>query len=117
MTENRTVWKSDNQGDKEGTFLQTSRRGGDGLPGEEDMQQGNGWWTQRSGRLWSGMGKAAASSKAAAGRPRDRLHNPEFQHREIKPQTTDRKHLWGLKQQWEKLPASQESSLERTTGS
>ena len=30
LTENRTVWKSDNQGDKEETFIQTSRRGGDG---------------------------------------------------------------------------------------
>ena len=29
MTENRTVWKSDNQGDKEETFIQTCRRGRD----------------------------------------------------------------------------------------
>ena len=29
MTENRTVWKSDNQGVKEETFIQTSRRGRD----------------------------------------------------------------------------------------
>ena len=29
LTENRTVWKSDNQGDKEETFIQTGRRGGD----------------------------------------------------------------------------------------
>ena len=35
----------------------------------------------------------------------------------IKPQTTDWKHLWGLRRQQEKLPASQESSLERPTGS
>ena len=27
LTENWTVWKSDNQGDKEETFIQTSRRG------------------------------------------------------------------------------------------
>ena len=33
VTENGTVWKSDNQGDKEETFIQTSRRGGDGQPG------------------------------------------------------------------------------------
>ena len=33
MTENPTVWKSDNQGDKEETFIQTGRRGGDGQPG------------------------------------------------------------------------------------
>ena len=29
LTENRTVWKSDNQGDKEETFIQTGRRGKD----------------------------------------------------------------------------------------
>ena len=37
LAENRTVWKSDNQGDKEETFIQTSRRGG------EDSRQGGGW--------------------------------------------------------------------------
>ena len=37
--------------------------------------------------------------------------------REIRPQTSDCKHLWGLRRQQEKLPASQESSLERPTGS
>ena len=30
LTENRTVWKSNNQGDKDDTFIQTGRRGGDG---------------------------------------------------------------------------------------
>ena len=30
MIENRTVWKSNNQGVKEETFIQTSRRGRDG---------------------------------------------------------------------------------------
>ena len=40
LTENQTVWKSDNQGDKEETFIQTGRRGGDGQPGGKDMQQG-----------------------------------------------------------------------------
>ena len=33
MTENRTVWKSDNQGDKEETFIQTGRKGRDRQPG------------------------------------------------------------------------------------
>ena len=32
LTENRTVWKSDKQGDKE-TLIQTGRRGGDRQPG------------------------------------------------------------------------------------
>ena len=33
--ENQTVWKSDNQGVKEETFIQTGRRGGDRQPGAE----------------------------------------------------------------------------------
>ena len=45
LTENRTVWKSDNQGDNE-TFIQTCRRGRDEQPGGEDSWQGGGWWTQ-----------------------------------------------------------------------
>ena len=60
LTENRTVWKSDNQGHKEETFIQTSRRGGHGQPGGEDSRPGGGWRTQRGGRLWSQVGKAAA---------------------------------------------------------
>ena len=40
LTENQTVWKSDNQGDKEETFIQTGRRDGDGQQGGEDSQQG-----------------------------------------------------------------------------
>ena len=42
----------------------------------------------------------------------DRPQKSGFQHREIKPQN-----LWGLGWQQEKLSASQESSLERPTGS
>ena len=52
---------------------------------EEDLLQGSGWWTQRDGGSWSGVSKG----KAAAGGPGDRPHNPEFQHGEIKPQTTE----------------------------
>ena len=36
LTENQTVWKSNNQRDKEETFIQTSRRGRDGKLGTED---------------------------------------------------------------------------------
>ena len=46
MTENQTVWKADNQGVKEATLTQTGRRGRDGQPGGEDLQQGSGWRTQ-----------------------------------------------------------------------
>ena len=33
LAENRTVWKSNNQADKEETFIQTGRMGRDGQPG------------------------------------------------------------------------------------
>ena len=36
-----------------------------------------------------GWAKLQLASEAVAGGPSDRPHNPEFQHREIKPQTTD----------------------------
>ena len=45
LTENRTVWKSKNQGDKEETFIQTGRRGGHRQPGWRGLRQGS-WWTQ-----------------------------------------------------------------------
>ena len=66
LTGNQTLWKSDNQGDKEETFIQTGRRGGDGQPGGEDSLQGGGWRTQRGGRLWSGVGKAAAGQQGSS---------------------------------------------------
>ena len=34
LTENHTVWKFNNQGVKEETFIQTGRRGGDRQPGQ-----------------------------------------------------------------------------------
>ena len=37
LTENRTTRKSDNQGDKKETFIQTGRRGGDGQPGQTGL--------------------------------------------------------------------------------
>ena len=48
LTENQTVWKSDNKGFKE-TFNQTGRRGGQGQLGREDLQQGGSWWTPKGG--------------------------------------------------------------------
>ena len=39
LPENRTVWKSNNQGDKEETFIQTHRRGGDGQLGGENCSK------------------------------------------------------------------------------
>ena len=71
MTENRTIWKSDNQGVKEETFIQTGRRGRDAQPGREDSWQGGGWRT--------GEGKATAgrTGEAAAGG----AGGPTFTHR------------------------------------
>ena len=37
LTENRTVRKSDNQGDKEETVIHTGRRGRDGQPGRRGL--------------------------------------------------------------------------------
>ena len=48
LTENRTVWKSDNQGVKEETLTQTGRGGGDGQLGGEASWQGGGWQSGRS---------------------------------------------------------------------
>ena len=66
LTENRTEWKSDNQGDREKTLIQTGRRGRDGQPGGEDSWQGSGWWTQQGGGLWSRRGKAAAGQRGSS---------------------------------------------------
>ena len=71
LKEKPTVWKTDNQGDKEETFIQTSRRGGDGQPGWRGLTAR--WRLADPARcgLWSGAGQAAAS------RPR----GPTFTHR------------------------------------
>ena len=66
LPENRTVWKCDNQGVKQETFIKTGRRGRDGQPGGEDSQQCGGWRTQRGGGLWSSVGKAAAGQRGSS---------------------------------------------------
>ena len=99
QTENQTVWKSNHQGDKEETFIQTGRRGGDGQPGRRRLL---GWWTRRGGRLWNKrMGQAVwqlADPAAPYSRidklgrmagERSRTRNPGLQRWEIKPQTSD----------------------------
>ena len=54
LTENQTVLKSDNQGFKEDTFIQTGRRGGDGKPGGEDLRCCGGTET---GGVWDKQGR------------------------------------------------------------
>ena len=54
LTENRTIWKSDNQGIKEETFIQTGRRG------KEDSRQGSSWRTRAGKAVPGGLGEAVA---------------------------------------------------------
>ena len=82
LTENQTVWKSDNQGVKEETFIQTGRRGRDGQPGQRRCEAKQ--WLEDLGVLHSHAGKLGGTTGE-----QDRPHNPGFQHREIKPQTSD----------------------------
>ena len=92
LTKNQTVWKSDNQGDKEETFIQTGKRGRDRQPGwrglaaRRRLANPASWWIVEPGK---GGAKLQLASEAAAGGLGDRLRNPGLQCREIKPQTTD----------------------------
>ena len=52
VPENQTAWNYDNQGVKE-TFTQTSRRGRDRQPSEQEAQQGGGPH-RRGGAGWMG---------------------------------------------------------------
>ena len=47
LTENQTVWKSDNQGVKEEIFIQTGRRDGDGQPGQRGLMARQ-WLVERA---------------------------------------------------------------------
>ena len=71
--------KSDSQGTKEETFIQTGRRGRDGQPGAEDSWRGSSWRTGWWKNLW--VGKPGGTTGEW-----HRAHNPGLQHREIKPQ-------------------------------
>ena len=44
LPENQTVWKSNNQGVKEETFIQTGRRDEDGQPGWREYAAK--WWLE-----------------------------------------------------------------------
>ena len=78
MPENRIVWKSNNQGAEEETFIQTGRKGGDGQPG---------WRGLEARRLADQMVPHLRVDKpGGTTEDRDRLCSPGFQHGEIKPQ-------------------------------
>ena len=78
LTENRTVWKPDNQGVKEETLTQTGRRGGDRQPGGEDAR-----WCLAD---WA-VPYLCADKRGGMTGEGDRPHNAGFQHKEIKPQS------------------------------
>ena len=50
LPENQTAWKSDNQGVKEETFIQTGRRGRVRKLWGEEVWQGSDWQTGRISR-------------------------------------------------------------------
>ena len=122
LPENQTVWKSDNQGVKKETFIQTGRRGGVGQRGATGVERTRGKAVpggpeQARLRLVEQVVPHlhVCKLRGTTGE-RDRRSNPGFQSQEESFKTSVCKNLWGL-QQWEKLPVSQESSLERPTGS
>ena len=91
--------KSDNQGDKKETFVQTGRRGGDGQLGRKGLMA-----TRLDPEMWRTVeqtGKAVQlladptaphlhmDKPGGTAGERNRLRNPGLQLREIKPQTSD----------------------------
>ena len=83
--------------------------------GSRVERQGPGWQTRHDSG-WQSVWPHIClwiNQEAQLGSETDHSGSP---CREIKPQTSDCKHLWRLRQQREKLPASQKSSLERPTG-
>ena len=71
MTENRTVWKSDSQEDKEETSIQTGRREGDGQPERRRLAARQRLGDLARWRIVEREGQAAGSRphKVVAGRP------------------------------------------------
>ena len=67
----------------------SSRRGGDGQLAGETHSKAAAGRLSKVVECGAGWAKLHLASKAAAGGPGDRPRNPEFQHGEIKPQTTD----------------------------
>ena len=90
LTENLTVWKSDNQGVKEETFIQTGRRGADGAAGWRGLVAR--WWLVdpvRRRLVEQAVSHSRADKPGGTTGEQGRLPNPGFQRREIKPQTSD----------------------------
>ena len=80
--------ESKNQGDKEETFIQTGRRGGDGQPGQRGLTARQ--WLVDWARHWladQAVPHLRADKPGGTTGEQDRPHNPGFQRGEIKPQS------------------------------
>ena len=73
------MWKYNNQGVKEETFMQTCRRGGDGQLGRRGLTAKQ-WLEDQV------VPHSCADKLGGTTREQDRLHNPVFQCGYIKPQ-------------------------------
>ena len=78
LPENQTIWKSNNQGDKEETFIQTGNKTRDGQPGRTGLMAR--WWLED----WV-VPHLCADKPGGTTEEQDRLGNPGFHYREIKP--------------------------------
>ena len=76
--------------------------------GREDTRQGGGWMSEQS-HIHVPLNWGWTNGE------QDRPHNLGFQHGKWSLKTSVGDNLWGLRQ-WEKLPASKKSLLERPTG-
>ena len=76
------MWKSNSQGVKEETFIQTGRRDRDGQPGVERECAAR----QQLVAGEVGSFTSACRKRGGATGEQDRPHNPGFQCGEIKPQ-------------------------------
>ena len=83
------VWKSDNQGIKEETFIQIGRRGGDGQLGWRGCLARQQLEDQAGKTLAGGPGVPhfCANKPGGTTGEQNRPYNPGFQHGEIKPQS------------------------------
>ena len=89
------------------TFPQINREG--------RTQSGGQQGRQSAGTLWPHT-RAQINRDEQRGGERSTPSNPALQRGEIKPQTSERKCPWGLGQQQERFPASQERSWRDSQG-
>ena len=88
LPENLAVWKSNNQGFKEETFIQTGRRDGDGQLRQRGhrARQRLADWAGKAVVGGPGMSHIHVPINKEEQLRIETLCNPGFQHREIKPQ-------------------------------